>query len=334
MTGKQRIRWGILGCGRIAGKFAEDLSLVTDAELTALGSSDLGKAKAFAQRFPARYVHGSYLELAANPEVDVIYVATPHALHHEHTLLCLRHRKAVLCEKAFAINHRQSSEMVATAREEKVFLMEALWTKFLPHYRTTLEMIASGRLGKVRSILANFGFKPVDPVPDRLYNPSLGGGTLLDIGIYNVFLAQSILGVPDEIHAKMTPSHTGVDAQCAVTFHYRDGAIAHLFSTFLCNLATDADISGDSGRIRLTTRFYEPSATVEFYPGTVATRTVIPVDRREGWGYHHEIEHVNECLRMGLTESPEMTHKDSLDLMETLDRIRKSAGIIYPADGI
>jgi predicted dehydrogenase len=334
MSEKQRIRWGILGCGRIAGKFAEDLALVPDAELTALGSSDLGKAQAFARRFPARHLHGSYRELAANPEVDVIYVATPHAMHHENTLLCLRHRKAVLCEKAFAINHRQASEMVATAREEKVFLMEALWTKFLPHYRTTMEMIASGRLGKVRSVLANFGFQPTDPVPDRLYNPALGGGTMLDIGIYNVFLAQSVLGVPDGISASMTPSHTGVDAQCAVTFHYRDGAIAHLFSTFLSNLATDADISGDAGRIRLTTRFYEPSATVEYYKGTVDTRAVVPVEKRKGWGYLYEIEHVHECLRQGLTESPVMTHLDSLQLMQTLDRIRMAAGITYPADGL
>lgn len=332
MEEKRRIRWGILGCGRIAGKFAEDLQRVADAELAALGSSDIGKAGRFAERFPARRIHGSYEELAADPGVDVVYVATPHSMHHENTLLCLRHRKAVLCEKAFALNLSQAEEMVAAARREKVFLMEALWTKFLPHYRTTMDMIASGKLGKVRSVLANFGFRPTDPVPDRIYNPALGGGTLLDIGIYNVFIAQSVLGVPDEVLAAITPSPTGVDAQCAVTFRYRDGSIAHLFSTFLSNLATDADISGDSGRIRLTTRFYEPSATIEFYPGIVSTRTVVPVEKREGWGYLHEIEHVNECLRQGLTESPVMTHRDTLELMQTLDRIRSAAGIVYPAD--
>ena len=332
MKEKSPIRWGILGCGRIAGKFAEDLARIPDAELAALGSSDIARARAFSERFPARRLHGSYGELVADPEVDAVYVATPHAMHHENTLLCLSHGKAVLCEKAFAMNLRQATEMVETARREKVFLMEALWTKFLPHYRTTMEMIASGRLGKVRSVLANFGFRPTDPVPDRIYNPALGGGTLLDIGIYNVFLAQSVLGVPDEVVATMTPSPTGVDAQCAVTFRYREGSIAHLFSTFLSNLATDADISGDAGRIRLTTRFYEPSATLEYYPGVVSTRTVVPVEKREGWGYLYEIEHVNECLRQGLTESPVMTHRDTLDLMQTLDRIREAAGIVYPAD--
>ena len=332
MDEKKPIRWGILGCGRIAGKFAEDLLRVPDAELTALGSTDIGKARRFAERFPARHLHGSYEELAADPGVDVIYVATPHSMHHENTLLCLRNGKAVLCEKAFALNHAQAAEMVAAAREEEVFLMEALWTRFLPHYLTAMDMIASGKLGKVGSVLANFGFRPTDPVPDRIYNPALGGGTLLDIGIYNVFLAQSILGVPDEVFAEMTPAATGVDAQCAVTLRYRDGSIAQLFSTFLSNLATEADISGDSGRIRLTTRFYEPSATVEYYPGIVSTRTVVPVRKREGWGYIYEIEHVNECLRKGLTESPVMTHRDTLDLMQTLDRIRKAAGIVYPAD--
>jgi predicted dehydrogenase len=326
------VRWGILGCGRIAAKFAADLSLVKDAELFAVASRSMANAQEFASQYPARFVYGNYAELASNPLVDIIYVATPHSHHHEHTLLCLQHNKAVLCEKAFAINARQAGEMIREARSRKVFLMEALWTKFLPHYNRVKEMINNDELGQIRSILVNFGFKPVEPVPDRIYNPTLGGGTLLDIGIYNVFMALSFLGKPDEIDAWMSPSDTGVDAQCAITFRYKTGAMAQLFSTFQSNLQTEADISGDKGRIRLTSRFYEPSSTIEFYPGRVDSCQVIPADKEGGWGYQYEIRHVQECLRQGLTESPVMTLDDTLMMMEVLDEIRSKAGIIYPAD--
>lgn len=328
----KKINWAILGCGRIAGKFADDLKLIDDACLWAAGSRDLNKADAFARQHGFARSYGSYEELVMDPEVDVVYIASPHAQHHEHTLLCLNHGKAVLCEKAFAINSTQATEMIDKARSAGIFLMEALWSKFLPHYRQTMQMIEEGGLGKVGSVLANFGFIPEPPVPDRLFNPALGGGTILDIGIYNIFMALSVLGRPDEITACMTPSEQGIDRQCAVTFRYRDGAMAQLFSSFEANLPIEAEISGPKGRIRLTTRFYEPSARIEFYPGRVDSRTEIPVARQDGWGYHHQARHVQECLRQGLTESPVMRHQDTLLLMETMDRIRAAAGIHYPAD--
>lgn len=328
-----KIKWGILGCGRIAGKFASDLKLVEDAELVAVASRNQEKADEFCSQFPAKFSHNNYEALAANPEVDIIYVATPHGMHHEHTLLCLQHQKAVLCEKALAINTRQVSEMISLARKNKVFLMEALWTKFMPHYQMLMEMVKNGKLGEIKSVLANFGFIPAQPVPDRIFNPVLGGGTLLDIGIYNVFIALSVLGKPDEIDAWMTPATTGVDEQCAITFRYKNGKMAQLFSTFSSNLATEADINGNQGRIRLTSRFYEPSTQIEYYPARVDSKTIIPFEKPAGWGYHYEIRHVHECIRQGLNESPVMTHADSIMLMETLDAIRKKAGIIYPADG-
>lgn len=326
------IKWGILGCGRIAAKFAADLSLVDGAELYAVASRSIANAREFSSQFPSKFVYDNYHDLVTNSDVDVIYIATPHSHHYEHTMLCLSQNKAVLCEKAFAINLAQASEMVREARRKKVFLMEALWTKFLPHYNKAMEMVANGDLGHVRSLLVNFGFTPSDPVPDRMYNPSLGGGTLLDIGIYNVFMALSFLGKPDEIDAWKTPSESGVDAQCAVIFRYNNGSMAQLFSTFQSNLQTEADISGDHGRIRLTSRFYEPSTTIEFYPGRVDSRQVIPVEKEGGWGYQYEIRHVQDCLRSGLTESPVMTLEDTLTMMEVLDEIRRKAGIIYPAD--
>lgn len=323
------IKWGILACGRIAKKFAADLKLVEDAELVAVASRDLEKAKAFAGEFNVQHAFGSYEELVGFKDLDVVYVASPHSHHHEHTLLCLNHGKAVLCEKAFAINSKQVEEMVSVARAKKVFLMEALWTRFLPHYLKVREMMEEGRLGEVKGVLANFGFKPVDPVPQRLFDPALGGGALLDIGIYPVFLAQSLLGVPDEITAHMNPAATGVDEQCAIQFIYKDGRTASLFATLASNLETDADIFGTSGRIRLTSRFYEPSATIQYYPKHVDSRTLVPIERGPGFGYQYEARHVNDCLRQGLTESPVWNLDESLKIMLTLDRIREKMGLNY-----
>ena len=327
-----KIRWGILACGRIAKKFAADLNLLDDAELIAVSSRDKQRAVEFSKEFPAKYAFGSYQELVEHPEVDVIYVASPHAQHHEHTLLCLNHGKAVLCEKAFAINSRQATEMVELARRKNIFLMEALWSRFLPHYLKVREMISEGMIGEVKGVLANFGFKPTDPVPDRLFNPALGGGALLDIGIYPVFFAQSILGKPDKILASMDIASTGVDEQCSMIFQYKNGQTASLFSSLASNLETDADIFGTHGRIRLTSRFYEPSATIQYYPDKVDSRQIVPLERENGWGYQHEIRHVNECLRKGLKESPMHTLDDSLAIMNTLDTIRAEMGLKYAVD--
>ena len=326
------IRWGILGCGHIARKFAADLRLVRDAELVAIGSRNRASAEEFGQEFNVRHRHDSYEGLAANAEVDVIYIATPHGLHHEHTLLCLAYQKAVLCEKAFAINSKQAREMIELARTKKLFLMEALWTKFLPHYDKVLQIITEGGIGRIRSMLLNFGFVPALPVPKRLFDPALGGGTMLDIGIYNVFMVLSVLGRPDHIEASMTAADTGVDEQCAVLFKYHDGALAQLFSSFSSDLATEADINGDQGRIRLTNRFYEPSTTIEFYPGRIDSKQMVPYPKEPGFGYQYEARHVCDCLRMGITESPVMSLQDTLLLMETLDRVRSAAGIRYEAD--
>ena len=327
-----KIKWGILACGKIAKKFAADLQWVDDAELVAVASRDIANAKSFAEEFPAKHIFGSYQELVACKDVDVIYVASPHSHHHEHTLLCLNHGKAVLCEKAFAINLRQANEMVQLARSKHIFLMEALWTRFLPHYIKVRAMLAEGMIGEPKGVLANFGFKPNEPVSQRLYDPALGGGTLLDIGIYPVFLAQSLLGVPDKILATMDPSSTGVDEQCSMIFQYKNGVTATLFSTFESNLETDADIFGTKGRIRLTNRFYEPSATIQYYNGGVDTRSIVSLEREPGWGYQHEIRHVGECLKKGLTESPVHSLDDTLSLMQTLDRVREVIGLKYKQD--
>ena len=326
------IRWGILGCGRIARKFASDLKLVENAELVACGARSGQSADEFEALFPVKYKHYSYEALASNPEVDVIYVATPHSHHHEHALLCIQHNKPVLCEKAFAINARQAKEMIDAARSRKVFLMEALWTKFLAPYNKVKQMISEGMLGELKSMQLNFGFRPPEPVSQRIYDPALGGGTLLDIGIYNVFTTLFFLGRPDAIEASMTAASTGVDAQCAVTFSYNNGAVAQMLSTFLSDTATEAEICGTRGRVRLTTRYYTPFTIIEYYPGRPDTKEIIALDKEEGYGYQYEARHVCECLEKGLTESPIMSHADTLLLMEMLDAIRQKAGIVYPVD--
>lgn len=328
----KKIRWGILGCGRIARKFASDLKWVNDAELIAVGARELTTAQTFAKEFPAKHVHGSYQALVSNPEVDVIYVATPHAMHHEHVLLCLHHKKAVLCEKAFAINYKQASEMIHLAKAQQTFLMEAFWTRFLPHYEKAKQLIADGKVGAIKYFYGEFGFKPVAPVAPRLYDPALGGGALLDIGVYPVFMALDLLGKPDLIDAAMTPALTGIDEQCVIRFQYKNGAIANLFCTLASNLASGGDIGGTEGRIRFTHRMHGPTTQLEYYTGAVDTRQLIATEQAKGNGYEYEIRHVNECLQNNLTASPILTHEFTLLLMQTLDVIRAKAGICYAVD--
>lgn len=328
-----KIRWGILGLGNIAKKFASDLKFVEDAELLGVGSRDIEKAKSFAKEFSAKRSYGSYEELASDPDIDVIYIATPHSHHHDNVMLCLDHSKAVLCEKAFAVNTAQAKEMIRTAREKNIFLMEALWTKFLPHHQRFMELLSEGVIGDIRSVLINFGFRPKTPVPARLFDPKLAGGTILDIGIYNVFTAMSVLGKPDAIEAHMTPSSTGVDEQCAVLFKYNNGAMAQLFSSFSSDLPTEAEISGTKGRIKLNHRFYAPESTIEFYPGRPDTIQKIEYTKdKEGFGYQYEARHVVECLKKGVKESPVILLNETIERMEILDEIRRKAGIRYPED--
>ena len=326
------IRWGILGCGRIARKFASDLKLVNNAQLVACGARHAISADAFAHEFSVKNVHHSYESLVKDNEIDIIYVATPHSHHYEHTLLCIENNKAVLCEKAFAINCKQAKEMIDAARNKNIFLMEAVWTKFLQPFNKVKQMIDDGMLGEIKSMLVNFGFRAPADAPQRLIDPTLGGGTILDIGIYNVFTALFFLGKPDKIIADAMLTPEKIDEQCAVTFKYNDGRLAQLFSTFLSDTSTEADICGTNGRIRLTQRYYTPFTTIEYYTGKQETKQIIDTNiLEEGFGYQYEASHVCDCLEQGLTESPVMRHADTLLLMETLDAIRRAAGIEYAA---
>ncbi len=326
------IRWGILGCGKIARKFAADLRLVEGAELIAAGARTMDSVMAFTNEFPVKHAHDSYEALTANPEVDVIYIASPHAFHYEHAMLCLRHGKAVLCEKPFTINAPQSRKVFEYAKKQELFIMEALWTRFLPHYIKTRQHLESGAIGSIKFLRAEFGFKPNPPIPQRLSDPALGGGALLDVGIYPVFLALDLLGTPDEIDAKMIPMDTGVDAQCSIRFMYKNGSVAHLLGSLAAKLGTEAEISGEAGRLLLTSRFHEPTGTILYFKNADANPTEILVEKTQGNGYEFEATHVTQCLRQSLKESPIFPPNQTMRLMETLDIIRRSCGLVYPKD--
>jgi len=327
----EKIRWGILGCGKIANKFVADLRLVADAELVAVASRDREKAGEFSSRHGARLAFDTYEALVTCSEVDVVYVATPHGFHHEHVQLCLNHKKAVLCEKAFALNTVQVRDMIDAARKNDVFLMEAFWTKFLPQYQKLSEIVLSGRIGELTMIQADFGFRATDPPPQRLYDPKLGGGALLDIGIYPVFLAVSLLGKPVEVSAHMKPFPSGVDEQIGMTLKFKNGELAMLSASFAADTPVEATIIGTKGYVRLHNRFHNASSNLELRMGYGPSEAIL-VAREEGYGYQFEARHVSECLRAGLRESPVMTYADSMLLIETLDTIRERCGISYEAD--
>lgn len=322
---KRKIKWGIIGLGKIANKFAKGLNSVENSELYAVASRDINKAVNFNTEYKAKKTFGSYEELMQDRDVDAIYIATPHSFHHELTMECIKHGKAVLCEKPFAINSVQTNEMIELAREKKVFLMEALWTRFLPHFQFVIEKVQTGELGKIQSIKADFGFKAEYNESGRLFNKSLGGGSLLDIGIYPVFMAYSMLGMPDDLEAKAKFTETGVDINCDIKFNYKQGVQAQLYSTLEEKTPTTAEIEMEKGKITLNSRFHEPTSITIFSDGK-EENIEFGVETN---GYNFEAEHVAEMILQGKTESDVWSHKHTQDLMSLLDRIREKIGLEY-----
>lgn len=321
-------RWAILGCGRIAEKFAADLSLLPHARLYAAGSRSLDKAQAFAARMGFEKAYGSYEAMVADPDVDIVYVATPHAFHREHAMLSLDHRKAVLCEKAFAINAREARQMIECAHRNDAFLMEAFWTRFQPSYQHAMQLIAGGALGALRLVRSDFAFRANADPARRLYNVDLGGGSLLDIGIYPVFMALTALGKPDRIQTMATFSPTGSEESIVMSLGYPDGQMASLISSFASSSPTEAEFWFEHGYVRLNRKFNTPTSLTIQEDGKAETTVTFP--RGAGTGYELEAAHVMACLDEGQKESPLLPLSLSLELMELLDRIRHSAGIVYP----
>ncbi len=323
----QVFNWGIIGIGKIANKFAQDLQVTPNANLLAVASRSIEKAQGFAQQYGATFFYGSYEEILNTPDLHAVYIATPHVAHCENTLMCLEHQIPVLCEKPFAMNATEVRRMISLAQFQKTFLMEALWTRFLPSILKTLELIQQGLIGELISIKADFGFKAEFDPKSRLFNPGLGGGSLLDVGVYPVFLAQLLLGKPDHIRAVANIGLSRVDEDCGILLQYKNNKMALLHSSIVTETATEAMICGEKGNIRINTRWHEPTSITLLIAGEEPRDFFFDYNSN---GYRYEIEEVMKCVRNGQTESELLSLDFSLDLMELLDEIRMKAGIYYP----
>lgn len=321
-----RVRWGILSTGGIAAKFVEDLKLLPDAEVVAVGSRTQLAADEFAKRYEIPRAHGDWESLAADDGVDVIYVATPSSAHHASAKLCLKAGKPVLCEKPFTLDSTTARDLVDTARDAGVFLMEAMWTRCNPTIRRMVELIGEGAIGEVTSVSADFGIGPVEP-GHRLHDRAMGGGALIDLGVYPITIAHLALGRPDSVRAWASLTDAGLDQNTGVLFGYASGAMAALTCGLLGSTSITATVTGREGRIELPSLFFRPTQLRLHRPGRAATVFDAPL---AGHGFGPEAEEVHGCLRAGLAESPLVTHAVTLEIMSILDEIRDQIGLIYP----
>ena len=336
--GVNTIRWGILGTGSIAKHFAKGLSVLPDAELIAVGSRSQASADLFATIFNIPHRHATYEALAQDPEVDVIYIATPHSLHKKNSILCLQNGKAVLCEKPFMINAAEAKEVITFAREKKLFLMEAMWTRFFPLMVKLRELVGAyrhgarptgGAIGDVRMITADFGFRTRFKPKSRLFDPNLGGGALLDLGIYPLSLASMLLGPPTRINSMAHLGQTGVDEQAAVILGYEEGQLAILHTATRTKTPQEAILMGTDGQIRIEAPWWRPASMTLSRPWRPDKVMKIAY---EGNGYNYQAAEVMNCLRAGKLESDIMPLDETLSIMHTMDKIRAQWGMTYPME--
>lgn len=324
-------RWGILGCGNIADSFARGLLLLPEAELWAAASIRPGASRSFTQKHQGRKSYDRYEDLLNDKEVEVVYVATPHNLHFEQAMSCLNAGKHVLCEKPFTVNAAQAGKLITVARNKGLFLMEAMWTRFLPATRTALDWIRQGAVGEIRSVAAHFGFYTNVGPSHRLLNRNLAGGALLDIGVYPLALANMIYQAEP---ARMTSSArlgaTGVDTQSSYVLEYANGAMAHLWASFESMCPSEAVICGTKGHIRLP-KFWQAQEAC------LAVHEKRPLHRQFRYpssGLQFEAQEVMSCLAQGLKESPAMPLADTLSVIKQMDRMRASWGLTYPGESL
>ncbi len=326
---QEKVRWGILGPGSISQKFADSLKVVSDAEITAVGSRDIQRANAFADTFNIPHRHGNYIDLADNSEVDVIYVATPHPFHKACAILCLEAGKAVLCEKPLAVDAEQAKRMITCAREQNQFLMEAMWTRFLPVIVKVREWLADGAIGEPRLLTADHASRKVlstENLEGRLFNPELGGGGLLDVGVYTIALAYMVFGAPSKITSLAHIGETNVDEQASILLGYDAGQIANLFCAIRTETLKEARIIGTNGMIHIPEFWQATSATLTRI-GKEPIHIEIPFKRN---GFEYQVIEVINCLREGKLESDVMPLDESLSIMKTMDTTRSQWGLKYP----
>lgn len=318
-------KWGLLGLGKIATKFATALTLTPHAEIYAVASRSQDKANNFAQKMNAAKAYGSYEALLDDSDVTVVYIATPHTYHTKWSIKAMEKGKAVLCEKPMAMNQKDAQRMIDCAKANQVFLMEALWTRFIPAYRKTKKLIKEGAIGDIKYLYADFGFST--SYKPRLFEKHLGGGSLLDVGIYPVFLAANLLGKPKSIQASAILSEKGVDETCSMLFDYGDKT-AVLSSSMVIDQATEAVICGTKGRIKIPRRWHEPETVLVINKDTLINQFDF---EEKGNKLEYEAMEVQRCLNAGKLESDMMSWADSLLLHGLLDAVRKKIGLVYEA---
>ncbi|NBM20354.1 Gfo/Idh/MocA family protein [Streptomyces sp. GC420] len=324
-----KVRWGVLATGGIAASFTADLLGLPDAEVAAVASRSEASARSFADRFGIERAYGSWAELAADEDVDVVYVATPHAAHREAAALCLKAGRAVLCEKPFTLNVREAEELVALARAQGRFLMEAMWMYCNPLIRRLTELVRDGAVGEVRTVHADFGLQGPFDASHRLLDPAQGGGALLDLGVYPVSFAQLLLGEPDGVQARARLSERGVDVNTGMLLSWENGAHALLSCSLEADTPLTAVVTGTEGRIEFPRGFFSPERFVLHREGRG------PEEFTHGGGLRgmqYEAAEVMRCLRAGETESPLVPLDGTLAVMRTLDAVRGRVGVRYPGE--
>ncbi|MEV6119473.1 Gfo/Idh/MocA family oxidoreductase [Streptomyces sp. NPDC052077] len=332
VTTGQRVRWGILATGGMAATFTADLVALPDAEVVAVASRTEASARAFAERFGIPRAYGDWESLARDAEVDVVYVATPHAAHRAAAGLCLEAGRGVLCEKPFTLNTREAGELVALARARGSFLMEAMWMYCHPLVRRLRALVADGAIGEVRGVRADFGLAGPFPPAHRLLDPAQGGGALLDLGVYPVSLAHLLLGEPSDVAARAVLSEEGVDLQTGALLSYESGALASVHCSVVGGSANSATVTGSTGRVEVPDGFFAPERFVLHRDGRdPETFTADPADGSPAT-LAHEAREVMRALRAGETESPLVPLDGTLAVMRTLDAIRDRVGVRYPGE--
>ena len=322
-----KFKWGIIGTGGIAKAFANDLGYLKNHTVAAVGSRTLTSAQEFASKYPGCLGYANYSKLVADPSLDGVYIATPHNFHKDHTLLALNASKPVLCEKPFAVNVREVCSMIELAQKNGLTLMEAMWTRFLPHMATVREIMANGVLGDIFTLQADFGQRLTENKNPRLWEPELAGGALLDMGIYPVSFSHLILGAPTKITARSTFTDKGVDAQTSAIFEYENGALSIISTSSHTQTSCTAHVSGSKGFLEIDYLFYCPTAMRVFlYDGS----TMKYPNNYKGHGLREQAIEFARCVRSGVTESPLLPHRESVSVMKSMDEIRRQIGLRYP----
>jgi predicted dehydrogenase len=324
-----QIRWGIVGPGRIAEKVTDDFRVVDGAEPIAVASRSAARAQEFAARHGLARAYGSYAEILTDPEIDVLYVATPHAQHHAFALAALRAGKALLVEKSFTATTAGAAEVIDLARGTGIFVMEAMWTRFQPAVVALRELVADGAIGEVRSVQADLGVAREYEPTDRLFDLALGGGALLDLGVYVVSFAQMLLGTPERVVAAGSLFPSGVDAEASLLLDHGDGRTATLTTSLRQALPGQARVFGTEGWIDVLPRFHHPQTIVLHRAGAEPETITRPAT---GGGYAHELIEVTECLRAGRSESAVMPLADTLAVQSVLGEAADQLGVPHEED--